>query len=150
MDKKYSLEVTETQLQVISTACELLARIQGGQIREAFEHLPLRKENMNWEAYHEIQDELTKRMPEILEDKINGWSSSFGVGSSKVHQYHDVAWDLHQVIRYELSTEKAIEEGLISKKGERDWNKMMTVNFDTPMKYSEEPLAKVQKLNIDT
>ena len=150
MTKKYSLEVTETQLQVISTACELLARIQGGQIREAFEHLPLRKETMNWEAYHEIQDELTKRMPEILEDGINGYNSSFGVGSSKVHKFHDVAWDLHQVIRYELSTEKAIEEGLISKKGERDWNKMMTVNFDTPMKYSEEPLAKVQKLNIDT
>ena len=150
MTKKYSLEVTETQLQVISTACELLARIQGGQIREAFEHLPLRKETMNWEAYHEIQDELTKRMPEILEDGINGYNSSFGVGSSKVHKFHDVAWDLHQVIRYELSTEKAIEEGLISKKGERKFPEMMTVNYDTPMKYSEEPLAKVQKLNIDT
>jgi hypothetical protein len=79
MTKTYTLTITEKQLQVISTACELLARIQGGQVREAFEHLPLKKE-MNWEAYHEIQDELTKRMPEILMNGIDGWGSSFGVG----------------------------------------------------------------------
>ena len=144
--KTYNLQVTEEQLKVISTACELLSRIQGGQIREAFEHLPLKKD-VNWNVYHEIQDELTKRMPEILEDGIDGWSSSFGVGSSKVHKYHDIAWDLYQVIRYEISTEKAIEDGIIQKKGERDWSKMMTVNYDPPMKFGVEPLAKMDRVN---
>ena len=72
MTKTYNLQVTEEQLKVISTACELLSRIQGGQIREAFEHLPLKKE-VDWSVYHEIKDELTKRMPEILIDGIDGW-----------------------------------------------------------------------------
>lgn len=47
MTKTYNLQVTEEQLKVISTACELLSRIQGGQIREAFEHLPLKKD-IDW------------------------------------------------------------------------------------------------------
>jgi hypothetical protein len=143
--KTYNLQVTEEQLKVISTACELLSRIQGGQIREAFDHLPLKK-GVDWDAYHEIQDELTKRMPEILEDGIDGWSSSFGVGSTKVHKHHDIAYDLYQVIRYEISTEKAIEDGIIQNKGERKFPEMMTVNYDPPMKFGSEKLAKVERV----
>jgi hypothetical protein len=144
--KTYNLQVTEEQLKVISTACELLSRIQGGQIREAFEHLPLKK-GVDWDAYHEIQDELTKRMPEILEDGIDGWSSSFGVGSSKLPDSHDIAWDLYQVIRYEISTEKAIENGIIQNKGERKFPEMMTVNYDPPMKFGSEKLAKIERIS---
>jgi len=144
--KTYNLQVTEEQLKVISTACELLSRIQGGQIREAFEHLPLKK-GVDWDAYHEIQDELTKRMPEILEDGIDGWSSSFGVGSTKVHKYHDIAWDLYQVIRYEISTEKAIEDGIIQNKGQRKFPEMMTVNYDPPMKFGSEKLATIERVS---
>ena len=144
--KTYNLQVTEEQLKVISSACELLSRIQGGQIREAFEHLPLKK-GVDWEAYHEIQDELTKRMPEILEDGIDGWSSSFGVGSPKLPDSHDIAWDLYQVIRYEISTEKAIEDGIIQNKGERKFPEMMTVNYDPPMKFGSEKLAKLERVS---
>lgn len=146
MTKTYTLTITEKQLQVISTACELLARIQGGQVREVFEHLPLKKE-MNWEAYHEIQDELTKRMPEILMNGIDGWRSSFGLGHPELPASHDIAWDLYQVIRYELSTQRAIDEGIIQKKGERDFSKMMTVNYNEPRKYGTEPLAKMEQVN---
>jgi hypothetical protein len=144
--KTYTLQVTEEQLKVISSACELLSRIQGGQIREAFEHLPLKKD-IDWSVYHEIQDELTKRMPEILEDGIDGWSSSFGVGHPDLPKSHDIAWDLYQVIRYEISTEKAIEDGIIQNKGERKFPEMMTVNYDTPMKFSKEPLAKLERVS---
>jgi hypothetical protein len=144
--KTYNLQVTEEQLKVISTACELLSRIQGGQIREAFEHLPLKK-GVDWDAYHEIQDELTRRMPEILEDGIDGWSSSFGVGSPKLPDSHDIAWDLYQVIRYEISTEKAIEDGIIQNKGERKFPEMMTVNYDPPMKFGSEKLAKLERVS---
>ena len=144
--KTYNLQVTEEQLKVISTACELLSRIQGGQIREAFEHLPLKKD-VNWNVYHEIQDELTKRMPEILEDGIDGWSSSFGVGSSKVHKYHDIAWDLYTTTRYHLSWEAAIEKGWVEDlNSPRDWSRMLGVSFDTPMKFGTEPLAKIERV----
>jgi hypothetical protein len=143
--KTYNLQVTEEQLKVISTACELFSRIQGGQIREAFDHLPLKK-GVDWEAYHEIQDELTKRMPEILMDEIDGWRSHFGVGHPDLPKSHDIAWDLYQVIRYEISTEKAIEDGIIQNKGERKFPQMMTVNYDPPMKFGSEKLAKIESV----
>ena len=146
IQKNYNLQVTEKQLQVISTACELLSRIQGGQVREAFEHLPLRKD-MDWGVYHEIKDELTKRMPEILKDGIDGYRSSFGVGHPDLPESHDISWDLYQVIRYELSTQKAIDDGIIQKRGERKFPEMMYVSFDTPMKYGVEKLATIEKLN---
>jgi len=145
--KIYNLKVTEEQLKVISTACELLSRIQGGQISEAFEHLPLKK-GVDWNVYHEIKDEVTKRMPEILEDGIDGWSSSFGVGSSKVHKYHDIAWDLYTTTRHQLSWEYAIEQGWVEDfNSPRDFKNMLGVSFDSPMKFSEEPLAKIERVS---
>ena len=146
MTKIYNLKVTEEQLKVISTACELLSRIQGGQITEAFEHLPLKK-GVDWNVYHEIKDEVTKRMPEILEDGIDGWSRRFGVGSSKVHKYHDIAWDLYTTTRHQLSWEYAIEQGWVENfNSPRDWKNMLGVSFDSPMKFSEEPLAKIERV----
>jgi hypothetical protein len=145
--KTYNLQVTEEQLKVISSACELLSRIQGGQIREAFEHLPLKK-GVDWDAYHEIQDEVTKRMPEILEDGIDGWSSSFGVGSPKLPDSHDIAWDLYTTTRHQLSWEYAIEQGWVEDfNSPRDWSKMLGVSYDTPMKFSKEPLAKLERVS---
>ena len=147
MTKIYNLKVTEEQLKVISTACELLSRIQGGQITEAFEHLPLKK-GVNWNVYHEIKDEVTKRMPEILEDGIDGWSRRFGVGSSKVHKYHDVAWDLYTTTRHQLSWEYAIEQGWVEDfNSPRDFKNMLGVSYDSPMKFSEEPLAKIERVS---
>lgn len=147
MTKTYNLQVTEEQLKVISTACELLSRIQGGQIREAFEHLPLKKD-IDWGVYHKIKDELTKRMPEILMDDIDGWSSSFGVGSSKVHPYHDIAWDLYTTTRHQLSWEYAIEQGWVEDfNSPKNWDKMLGVSYDFPMNYGTEPLAKIERID---
>jgi len=144
--KTYNLQVTEEQLKVISTACELLSRIQGGQIREAFDYLPLKK-GVDWEVYHQIQDELTKRMPEILKDGIDGWSSSFGVGHPELPESHDIAWDLYQVIRHKLSWERAVEEGVIeSENSPRKWSEMMGVSFDPPMRFGSEKLAKIERV----
>ncbi len=140
----YTLTVTEEQAKVISTACELLARIQGGQIKEAFVHLPLDK-NLDWDVYHEIQDNLTERMPEILKGGIDGWCSSFGVGSSELPKSHDIAWDLYQVVRHRLSWERAVEDGVVeSVDSPRKFPEMMFVSFDEPMQYGTEPLAKIE------
>lgn len=146
MTKTYTLTITKKQAQVISCACELLSRIQGGQIREAFDHLPLKK-GVDWSVYHEIQDELTKRMPEILQDGIDGRSSSFGVGNPKLPESHDIAWDLYTTIRHKLSWEYAVEQGIVeSENSPRKFPEMMTVNYDPPMKWSNEPLAKMERM----
>jgi len=144
--KFYQMTVTKEQLQVISNACELLSRIQGGQILEAFDHLPLKK-GVDWSVYHEIQDEVTKRMPEILEDDIDGRRSHFGVGSSKLPDSHDIAWDLYTTTRHQLSWEYAIEQGWVKDfNSTRNWDKMFGVSFDTPMKFSEQPLIKIEQV----
>ena len=146
MTKTYTLTITEKQARALMDACELLSRIQGGQIREAFDYLPLKKD-IDWSVYHEIQDELTRRMPEILEDGIDGWSSSFGVGHPELPESHDIAWDLYQVIRHKLSWERAVDDGVIeSENSPRKWTEMMGVNYDPPMKWSNEPLAKMERV----
>ena len=127
-------------------ACELLSRIQGGQVREVFDKLPLRKD-MDWGVYHEIQDDLTKRMPEILKDGIDGWSSSFGVGHPELPETHDISWDLYQVLRHQLSWDYAIERGWVEDlNSPRDWNNMIGCSWDTPMKFGVEKLATIEKV----
>jgi len=145
--KTYTLTITEEQAKTIQVACELLARIQGGQVREVFQHLPLR-EGIDWSVYHEIQDDLTKRMPEILKDEINGWNSHFGVGHPDLPKSHDIAWDLYQVVRHQLSWEYAVEQGWVEDlNSPRKWDKMLGVSFDEPMRFGCEPLAKMEKIN---
>ena len=145
-EKLYNLQITEKQLQVISTACELLSRIQGGQVLEAFEHLPLRKD-MDWGVYHEIKDELTKRMPEILKDEIDGWGSSFGVGHPELPESKDIAIDLYQTIRHKISWERAVEKGIVeSEDSPRKFMEMMGVSYDKPFNWSAEPLAKIERI----
>ena len=143
--KTYTLQITQEQAKTIQVACELLSRIQGGQVREVFNHLPLRK-GVDWDVYHEIQDELTKRMPEILKDGIDGWSSSFGVGHPDLHPYHDISWDLYQVLRHQLSWDDAMEKGITENKGERKFPEMMGCCYDTPMKFGTEKLAKIERV----
>ena len=145
---KYQITVTDKQLQVLSEACELLARIQGGQIKEAFDHLPLKPyTELDWGAYHNIQEELTERMPEILLDGVDGWRSHFGVGSKKLPESHDIAWDMHCSFRYHDSWQRAIKDGIVeSMDSPRVWDKMMGVYYDEPMNWGTEPLPEVQFL----
>ena len=145
--KTYTLTITEEQAKTIQVACEFLARIQGGQVREVFQHLPLRK-GIDWSVYHEIQDELTKRMPEILKDEINGRNSHFGVGHPDLPKSHDIAWDLYQVVRHQLSWEYAVEQGWVEDlNSSRKWDKMLGVSYDEPMRFGCEPLAKMERIN---
>jgi hypothetical protein len=147
MTKTFTLTLSEKQAQTISTACELLSRIQSGQILEAFGHLPLKKD-IDWGVYHEIRDDLTKRMPEIFMDGIDGYGSFLGVGNTKLPESRDIAWDLYQVIRHHLSWQKAVEDGIVeSMDSPREFLKMMGVNYDTPMKFGCESLAKMEMID---
>lgn len=59
--------------------------------------------------------------------------------------YSATFWYLLNVRWYKISTEKAIEDGIIQNKGEQKFPEMMTVNYDTPMKWGDEPLAKLER-----
>ena len=49
-DKTYTLEVSQNQLQQISKACELVARIGLGQISDIREHLPFKKKMLTGQS----------------------------------------------------------------------------------------------------
>lgn len=141
----YDLKITRKQAEVLSMACEFLSRIQCGQIREVFEHLPLQTE-IEYETLHEIQDQISLMMPVILKRGIDGWSRSFSIGSDEVHKSAGIAYDLHQVIRHKLSWEKAVKRGVIkSEDSPRKFPEMITVDFDDPRKVSAEPLAQITR-----
>ena len=141
----YTLKVSKKQAEVISRACDVYARLLMGQMDEAFDCIPLKKD-VDYTRLWEIKRSLQVMLPEILIHDIDGFSSSLGVCSPELDENSNIAVDIHQVIRYELSMEKALEDGVISSKEERKWPEMMTVNYDKPHKWSDEKLAVIERI----
>jgi hypothetical protein len=146
MDKRYTLEVNETQLKTIMAATELLSRVTGGQWQEMIDWLPL-KAPTEWSALHDDVDVMTHLLSQHMKDNIDGRSSAFGVGNPQCHEYHDVAYDIKKTIEHKISWERAVEEGIVeSEESPRKYPEMLTVNFDNPMNFSGHPLPKINRV----
>lgn len=147
MTKTYTITLTEKQLRAISDATDLLQRVQLGQWREAVDNLPIDYKTVNWDEFHQDMNEIAKILSKHMVDGINGTNSSLGVGNEKLPESNSILYEIHRVIRHKLSWEKAVEEGIVeSEESPRNWSKMMTVNFDEPMKYSNQPLPKIERI----
>lgn len=147
MTKTYTLTLTEKQLQAISDAADCFQRIQLGQWREAVDNLPINWKKVDYSEYHNDIDEIGRILSKYMIDNINGTNSSLGVGNEKLPESNSILYEIHRVIRHKLSWERAVEEGIVkSEESPRDWSKMMTVNYDSPMKYSNEPLPKIERI----
>lgn len=146
MTKTYKLTIDEDQARCIQNATELLSRVMGGQWNEMMDWLPLKKD-IDWSEYHNDMDIIAAILSKHMKDGIDGRSASFGVGCRHLHKYHDIAWDLHQVLRHKMSWEYAVEQGYVeSEDSPRNWKEMMTVNYDEPMKWGESKLAKIERV----
>ena len=137
----YTLTITERQACTISMACEVLARLGMGQFKDAFEHLPLRTQNLDWSAWHDDMEQISRILSKHMPGGIDGIRSSTSI--SNADEEARTAWDLHAVIRHRLAWDRAIAEG-VTDGTKREWPAMMQVSYDEPMKYSEEPLAKME------
>ena len=80
---KYTLTITARQASEISSACEILARLQMGQVDMAVLELP-GKQPKDYDALHEIQKMIERLVP------------------AKIERGDSIAWDLYQVIRHRL------------------------------------------------
>lgn len=139
----YTLTMSERQAQIISLACEILARIGIGQWRTAIEQMPLDIED--YAKWHEDLDYIGKVLSDHTKHNVDGWRKSLGIHSQDVDDNARVSWDIHHVIRHKLAWERAVKEGLVeSESSQRDWSKMMTVDYDEPHKTSDEPLANIE------
>ena len=126
----YTIHISAAQAQVISTACEVLARLGMGQFRDALEHLPLSEtvpdgwfEDMDGIAH------ILKKHTTVMQ----GVGAYHSIGSHKTSAQSKTAWDLYQVVRHRLAWDASPE------------GNSMSVMFDTPRKTSAEPLAWMEK-----
>ncbi len=138
----YTITVTDKQARTLSMACEVLARLGMGQFKDAFENLPLRTKGLDWSAWHDDMEDVARILSRHMQGGIDGIRSSTGIYNS--NEDTRIACDLHEVIRHRLAWDRAIAEG-ITDGTERKWPEMMQITYDEPMKYSEEPLAQMEK-----
>ena len=139
----YTISLTDAQAQVLSTACEILARLGIGQYDDALRHLPQR-DGIDWGAWHDDMRTIGEMLSRHMVNGIDGYRSSLGINHAKTSDESQVAWDMYQVIRHRLAWDRAIAAG-ITDGTVRDWSQMMGVHYDKPMKSSAEPLAQINK-----
>jgi hypothetical protein len=146
MTKTYTLTITEKQAKAIQDATDLLQRVQLGQWREIEDYLPLRYP-VDYTNLHEDMRLIGQILSRYMIAGIDGGASSLGIGHPSLPEDNGILYDLHCVIRHKLSWERAVEQGVVeSEDSERKWPEMMTVNYDPPMKWGDEPLPKMERV----
>lgn len=150
---KYTIELNEEQLHVLSRACELYARVQIGQIREALDELPLAYP-IDSESWNEDKETIGRIISKHTIDNVDGWRSSLGISNEQTHESAKVSYDIHQAIRHKLSWDRAVQEGKVRNpletgayldpNNDRNWKEMMGVHYDKPMICSKQPLPKIE------
>ena len=144
--KTYTLTITEAQARAISFACELFQRVQLGQWEEIVDWLPM-KRPINYDQLHADRRTIGKILSQHMIDEIDGYGSSLGVGHPDLPGNNGVLYDLQCVIRKKLAWESAVERGVIeSEDSPRKWPEMMQVSYDDPMKWGDEPLATMERV----
>jgi hypothetical protein len=136
----YHLHLNEAQARAISHACEVLARLGMGQLRDALECLPL-KEYAPDGFFDDIEG-----IAHILNKHTtlhHGPGRYHGISSAETSPESKTAWDVYQVIRHRLAWDAAQAKGHPGE-GEAPppaWS----VIYDQPHKTSAEPLARIEK-----
>ena len=146
MTKKYTLTITEKQARALMDACDLLQRIQLGQVREIQDNLPLKKP-INYDQFHSDMRLIGLILSHHMIDNIDGNASSLSIGHPSLPESNGILYDLYCVIRRKLAVERAVEQGLIENENVSRTEMPITVDFDTPMKWGLEPIAKMERVN---
>jgi hypothetical protein len=144
--KTYNLTITEKQARALVDATDLLQRVQLGQWREIQDNLPLQKP-IDYEELHQDMRIIGAILSKHMIDGIDGGASSLGVGHPNLPESNGILYDLHRVIRRKLSVERAVEQGIIENENVSRNEMPITVDFDLPMKWGNEPLAKLERVS---
>jgi Zn-dependent M32 family carboxypeptidase len=131
----YNFKINKKQVEVISKALDLYSRIGAGQVNEILWHSSVAKKmwvkNDNL-TENKMDYKIVVKMLDDIKKIIWGYKPNEHGGISMAEETDKIAYDLHQVIRYKLAWDENSEGGL-------------TVDFQKPMRYSEEKLAKINK-----
>ena len=135
-DRPYHLYLTERQAQILTEALDLFSRIGMGQFGEIGYILSVyQNKNTSEDSYTKINkiDEIRRLAREAANIWMGSSGSYHGITSDNISDVFRVAWDLQQVIRHRLAWDRSPSGGL-------------QVNFDTPLRSSQEPLAIIKKV----
>jgi hypothetical protein len=126
--RKYTIQVTASQVETISLACEILARLGICQIDDALDELPM-IDPVDWSEWHALKDELRANIRKHCDANL---------GIRKGRDRHKSAWDIYQVLRHRLAWDRLKDEG-------KDKPDFYGVSYSEPFKASEEPLAEIKE-----
>jgi len=125
---KYRLTFNEEQADLLVRALDAYSRLCVGQFNTAVEsawmHKILEVDRKDVE-YH------CNQLKRIFTG-INSPGASYGIYSKEIPDGARIAWDIQQVVRNRLAWDRNPQGGI-------------TVNFDTPMQASEQPLPVIEK-----
>lgn len=94
----------------------------------------------DWDLVKEIESKI-KPLMGLNENEI------WGVGKDEPT---DVLWDVYQVLHHRISWDYAKEQGYVKgDEDKRDWSKMTGVSYDEPMRFSTQPLPKINRLFLE-
>lgn len=141
---KYQLTLTEQQASIIRDALEIYSRIGMGQIGTGVTSHPDIEKRI-WETSGVCSFDLSNVIDTTVKSYIypefrSSINSYYGIFSEAIGDSNRIAWDIQQVIRHRLSWDK------VGNPPQREWNTMMGVSFDEPMKSSEEELPTIVRL----
>lgn len=120
---KYIIEINEEQAKIISFALYILSRIEAGQLNEVFSMIP-------WKYYENLDS--AESMIKELQLMLTGMETG-NISISELSNLARISYDLHQVIRHQLAWDIEPKGGI-------------GVSFNPPIKWSDQPLAKIKRL----
>lgn len=105
--KKYILEITQEQADIISIATDLYCRIRLGQFNRIIDHtLEEHSDEIGIDDFLQRREETEKYLLDArticFPELKNTFQQSYGLGHDKKCQ---VAWNVHQVLRYYAGTD---------------------------------------------
>lgn len=136
LERRYTVDLSQRQMGVLSLAAEVLARLGMGQAMDALEHLPIKPPaEMDFSQWHDDMRTIRGLLSQHMVAGIDGWQSSLGIRNKAVPPASVIAWDLHQVLRHRLAHDQdPAKEGR---------PRFLSVAHDTPYQIGDEPLARV-------
>lgn len=149
MTKKYTVTLTEKQLNAIADACDLLQRVQLGQWQEIQDSLPLRFP-VEYDQFHRDIRLIGEILSQHMLDGINGVSSSLGIGHSSLPESNGILYDLYKVIRRKLALEKLIEDGKIRHENVSRNELPIYIQYDEVHSWGGEPLMTIEQIKDES
>jgi len=130
--KNYQIRLNQKQLELIQKSLDLYSRLQCGQLKELSNNFssPF-QDRLNDNNREEVTD-CVNTIKTIIYPELST-SSSFGIFGPQTPDSAKIAYDMIQVIRYKIAWSNNPEGGI-------------TINFDSPLKCSSEPMIDVEKI----